>query len=165
MKKKRIYHKNQSLRRDYYNYYDICTVEGIEKSRAKNVIGTIGVEGIKHLDELRPIEHLFEVFERPRKGGIVNQYGIRRRFYDEWKETGEVPKVSTGRPPKWKDNPNVSQVRFYLDKDVYKEFKAIVDKANSMSVIKVTYREMLAVAVQEFNDRRRQILDGQLPSD
>jgi len=48
-----------------------------------------------------------------------------------------------------------------LDNKLYDEFKAIVDKANSMSEIKVYYRDMFAVAVREFVERRKHILlDG-----
>ena len=159
MKRKRVYHKNKSLPKNYYNYFDICTIEGIEKDRAKNTVSRLGVEGIKHLKELNPVEHLFEVFEKPRKDSIRNQYGIRRTHYDRWKQTGEVPSISTGRPAKWKHNTNVTEVRAYISKDVYDEFKAIIDKANSMSAVKVCYRDMFPVAIKEFNERRRQILE------
>lgn len=142
------------LPKNYYNYFDICKMEGIESTKAKNAVSEKKVEGIKYLEELKPIEHLFEQFERPRKGGMVNQYGILRRHYDYWKDTGEVPKISPGRPPRWKDNPNVVNINIPFPKDLYEEFKGVVDRANEMSIVKVTYRDMFAVAIQEFIQRR-----------
>ena len=67
MDRPRKYHKNRRLPKNFYNYFDICTMEGIEKNRAKNAVNEKKVEGIKDLEELKPIEHLFEVFEKPRK--------------------------------------------------------------------------------------------------
>ena len=36
---KRKIHRNQKLPKNYYNYFDVCTMEGIPKERAKNAIG------------------------------------------------------------------------------------------------------------------------------
>lgn len=129
-------------------------MEGIESSRAKNAVSEKKVEGIKYLEELKPIEHLFEQFEKPVKNGMVNSYGILRKHYDYWKRTGDAPKISTGRPPRWKDNPNVVNINIPFPKDLYEEFKSVVDKANDMSMVKVAYRDMIYVAVKEFIDRR-----------
>jgi len=48
VKRERVYHKNKSLPRNYYNYFDICTMEGIETTRAKNAVAEKKVEGIKY---------------------------------------------------------------------------------------------------------------------
>lgn len=132
-------------------------MEGVKSSRAKKAIEVKKVEGVKHIEELKPIEHLFEQFEKPIKGGMVNQYGILRKHYDYWKKTGEVPKISTGRPPRWKNNPNVTNINIPFPKDLYEEFKGVVDRANDMSMVKVAYRDMIYVAVREFIDRRPQL--------
>lgn len=157
MDRPRKIHKKR-LPKNFYNYFDICKMEGISDTRAKNAVSEKKVEGIKYLDKLKPIEHLFEQFERPIKGGMVNQYGIRRDYYDKWKSTGEVPTPPPGRPKIEKGNiVNVNLRNF--PKDLYEEFKTIVDNANAMSVMKVGYHDMIAVAVKEFCDRRYQFKD------
>jgi len=134
-------------------------MEGIPEGTAKAATAR-GLEGIASIQALKPIGHLFKEFEKYVKGGVRKQYGILRSHYDYWKKHGEPPKLSPGRPPKYKD---CAEIRMYLDPKIYNEFKAIVDKANSMSAIKVSYRDMLAVAVREFNDRRKHILmDGDI---
>lgn len=147
--------KNKKLPKNYYNYFDICTMEGIEKTRAKNAIKDKGADGIKYLKELSPIEHLFAVFEKPIKGRIVYSYGILRRYYDEWKITGEVPSPPPGRPKK----EGYVDVKYNIPKKLRDEFNAVVDKANSMSTVHVTYSDMAAVAISEFCQRRPQFLD------
>ena len=144
-----------AIPKNYYNFFDICKMECIPTGTAKGAAGE-GLEGIARIEKLKPIAHLFREFEK----GLRKQYGILRRHYDYWKQTGEAPKVSTGRPPKWKNNPNVINLNIPFPKDLYEQFKKVVDRANSMSVIKVTYRDMVAVAVKEFVDRRPQLLDG-----
>lgn len=153
MERKRVIHKKE-LPKNYYNYFDICKMEGIEPTKAKNAVSQKKVEGIKYLKELAPIEYLFEQFEKPIKGGMVNSYGIMRNHYDYWKRTGEVPQISPGRPPKWKGNPNVVNINIPLPKNLYEEFQGVIDKANDMSIIKTTYRDMIAVAISEFIARR-----------
>jgi len=143
-----------AIPRDFYNFFDICKMEGIPEGTAKAAI-VRGLEGIAAMEALKPIGHLFKEFEKPVKGGMRKQYGIRRTHYDYWKKHGIPPKLSPGRPPKWE---GATEIRCYFKKEVYDEFKAIVDKANSMSMVRVSYRDMLQVAVQEFNDRRRHIL-------
>ena len=150
---KRKYNKRKIDGR-YYNYFDICKMEGIPETRAKNAVKDKKVEGIKYLEELEPIEHLFEVFEKPIKGGMVNSYGILRNYYDRWKQTGEVPRKSTGRPKK----EGMIEVKYYIPLVVREEFKKVVDNANKMSIVKVTYSDMAAVALSEFCDRRVQFL-------
>lgn len=150
---KRKYNKRKIDGR-YYNYFDICKMEGIPETRAKNAVKDKKVEGIKYLEELEPIEHLFEVFEKPIKGGMVNSYGILRNYYDRWKQTGEVPRKSTGRPKK----EGMVEVKYYVPLMVREEFKKVVNNANKMSIVKVSYSDMAAVALKEFCDRRVQFL-------
>lgn len=155
MDRPRKYWKNRSLPKNYYNYFDICTLEGIEKTKARNAVSEKKVEGIKYLEELRPIEHLFEQFESFRKGEIRNQYGIRRNYYDKWKSTGEIPTRPPGRPvTETGDICNVNLRSF--PKDLYEQFKTVVDNANAVSIVKVGYHEMFAVAISEFVQRRPQ---------
>ena len=94
----RRYNKNMRLPKNFYNYFDICTMEGIDPTRAKNAVARKGVEGIKSLEELEPIQHFFEVFESFRKGESRNTYGILRRYYDDWKRDGKAPVRPPGRP-------------------------------------------------------------------
>jgi len=155
MDRPRKYFKNKKLPKNYYNYFDICTMEGIDKTRAKNAVKSKGVEGIKNLPELQPIEHLFVVFEKPIKGRIVNSYGILRRYYDEWKATGEVPTPPPGRPKK--DGYVWMKVR--IPEKIKDEFQTLVDNANAISAVHVTYSDMAAVALKEFCERRPQFLN------
>lgn len=159
VKRERIYHKNKSLPSNYYNYFDICVMEGVDNVRAKNAIKILGVEGIKNVEQLKPIEHLFEVFEKARKGEIRNQYGIKRKHYDYWKETGKVPKISTGRPKRWKDD-TYTNINIPIKKDLYDRFKRMVDNANDVSAVKITYRDMIYVAMEECMQRRPQFAGG-----
>jgi len=159
VKRERVYHKNKSLPRNYYNYFDICTMEGIETTRAKNAVAEKKVEGIKYLEELKPIEHLFEVFEKPRKGGIVNQYGIKRKHYDYWKRTGKVPKISPGRTKIWRDG-TYTNINIPIKNELYNKFKRMVDRANDVSAVKVTYREMIYIAMEEAIQRRPEFGGG-----
>ena len=145
---KRKYNKRKIDGR-YYNYFDICKLEGIEQNRAVHALEKHRVEGIKNLPELEPIEHLFEVFEKPVKGRMINSYGILRRYYDKWKQTGEVPKLPTGRPIK----EGYVWLKSSIPETLKKEFQSVVDKANSMSVVHVTYSDMVAVALREWIDR------------
>lgn len=152
MGKLRKHHKNRKLPKNYYNYFDVCIMEGIEPSRAKNAVGKSGVEGIKSLPELEPIEDLFEVFEKPVKNRIVNSYGILRRYYDDWKRDGTIRKFSTGRPPK----KGTTILKATVPIKLKEEFQSLVDAANDMSAVQVTYSDMICIAVREFIDRRPQ---------
>lgn len=145
-----------AIPKNYINYFDVCKLEGIPTGTAKRALNE-GLEGIKSIQALKPIGHLFREFEK----GLRKQYGILRRHYDYWKQTGEAPKVSTGRPPKWKDNPNVVNINIPFPKDLYEKFKKVVDNANSMTIAKVTYRDMIAVAVKEFIDRRVYLMNAE----
>ena len=156
MDRKRKYHKNMKLPDDYYNYFDLCKMEGIETNRAKNAVKEKGVEGIKSLEEFKPIEHLFEVFEKPIKGKIVNSYGIKRRYYKKWSREGIVIKQPTGRPRLAGDE---VEIRYKVPKHLKDEFTSIVDNANRISAVKVTYKDMVAVAISEFIQRRPQFLN------
>lgn len=141
------------LPKNYYNYFDICKMEGIPDGTAKRATAN-GLKGIAAIEDLKPIGHLFKEFEKPVKGGMRKQYGILRRYYDHWKQTGEPPKVQTGRPPK-----GLTRIYGNVPVKLKEEFYAVVDKANSMSVKQVTYSDMLAVALREWIDRRPQLKD------
>ncbi|MFA5322139.1 MAG: hypothetical protein WC373_05640 [Smithella sp.] len=136
----------------FYTLQAVARMMGIPKDTVNDAFN----HGIDAVEAIKPIAHLFTCF---REGDEVS-YAILKKHFEKWRTTGQVPKVSTGRPPKWKNNENYTQLRFDCDKETYGLFKAIVDKANSMSSVKVGYRDMLRVAIQEFNDRREQILGG-----
>jgi hypothetical protein len=136
----------------FYTLQSVGRMLGIPKSTVEDAFKN----GIDSVEAIKPISHLFHRFEE----GDEVSYAILKKHFDKWRKTGQVPKVSTGRPPKWKGNEEYCQIRFECRIDSYALFKAIVDKGNSMSAIKVGYRDMLRVAVEEFNDRRKQILDG-----
>ncbi len=99
---------------------------------------------------LEPIAHLFICFEEEGR----KTWAIKKSHFYKWQRTGKAPKVSSGRPPKWKGNPNTLNINIPFPKNLYDEFKRVVDKANSLSRVHVTYRDMIAGAVQEFVDRR-----------
>lgn len=151
MASKRIYKK---LPANYYNYFDICKFEGINANTAKSAIGSKGLEGINSIDKLKPIAHQFKEFPKYENGRLRNQYGILKTNYDFWKKNGRARKQSPGRPPKWKDNPDYVNINIPIQKKVYDEFKEVVDNANAASIVKVHYRDMIAVAIKEFCDRR-----------
>lgn len=154
MERPRKYNKNKGLPRNFYGYRDLCRIEGIDAKRMEAAVKHQGVEGIKKLEELEPIEHLFEVFETPIKGGMTQTFGILRRYYDDWKRDGRVPVRPPGRPKK----KGVTILKATVPEKLKDEFQAVVDKANSMSAVHVTYSDMVAVAIQEFIGRRPQFL-------
>jgi hypothetical protein len=141
------------LPKNYYNYFEICKIEGISTEEAKRSIGYEGLKGIHGILKLRPIAHLFREFPN----GMRKQYGILRTHYDYWKRTGEPPKVSPGRPAKWsgeEKNINIPAPPFY------EQFKAGVKKANAGSVQQVTVRQCIYLAMKEYMDRRPAIFYG-----
>lgn len=151
MASKRIYKK---LPNNYYNYFDICKFEGINTNTAKSVIGKSGLDGINSIDKLKPIAHQFKEFPKYENGRLRNQYGILKTNYDFWKKNGRARKQSPGRPPKWKNDPDYVNINIPMQKKIYDDFKEVVDNANAISVVKVPYRDMIAVALQEFVARR-----------
>ena len=151
MSNRKIYNK---MPNNYYNYFDICKWEGIPTGTAKSAIGDKGLEGISRIEKLGPIAHQFKEFPKYENGTLRSQYGILKNNYDFYKREGRPRKQSPGRPPKWKDNPNMVNINIPFPKDLYEEFQSVVDNANEMSVVKVTYRDMIAVAIKEFCERR-----------
>lgn len=141
------------LPKNYYNFFDVCKMEGIPETIAKNACSD-GIKGISRIEALKDIGHLFKHFEKPVRGGMRNQYGIKKSHYDYWKQTGEVPHVHKGKPKQGKKRLPVN-----ISEDLINKFYAAIDKANSMSVVKVTYSDMVAVALEEFLQRRPQFLD------
>ncbi len=136
-----------AIPKNYYNFFDICKMEKINPNTAKSAVGGNSLAGIASISKLKPIAHLFREFPK----GMRKQYGILRRYYDYWKRTGDVPKVSPGRPKKWQGdekNINIPAPPFY------EQFKAGIEKANSMSTHHVTVREVIYVAMKEYMARR-----------
>lgn len=142
------------LPKNYYNYFDICKMEGIPEGTAKRATVN-GLRGIAAIEALKPIGHLFKEFEKPVRGGMRKQYGIKRTHYDYWKQTGELPKLHTGRPKK----KGYVHVKYSIPEKLRDEFNSVIEKANSMSVVEVTKSEMIAVAIREWIDRRPQFKD------
>lgn len=144
-----------AIPKNYYNFFDICKMEGIPTGTAKGALAD-GLEGIARIEKLKPIGHLFREFEK----GMRKQYGILRRHYDYWKRTGEPPKVSPGRPPRWKNDPTYTNINIPIKKSLWERFRRMVDNANAVSVVKISYRDMLYVALEEAMQRRPQFLGG-----
>jgi hypothetical protein len=141
-----------ALPKNYINFFDVCKLEGVNPNTAKSAIGDGGLEGIKSIAVIKPISHLFREFPK----GMRKQYGILRRHYDTWKQTGHVPKVSPGRPPKWtgeEKSINIPAPPFY------EQFKAGVAKANSMATQQVTVRQIIYLAMKEYMERHTNIFD------
>jgi len=136
--------------KNYYNIFDVAKMEGIPKGTIDRAAHN-GLRGIAAIEALKAIGHLFKEFEKPVRGGMRKQYGIKRTYYDYWKQTGEAPNLPTGRPALGKKRLAVN-----IPEELIEEFHALVDKANEMSVIKVSYSDMAAVAIREFIDRRPQ---------
>jgi len=147
--------KYSKMPKNYYNYFDICKWENIPTGTAKRMTEN-GLEGVSSSEVLKPIAHQFKIFPKYENGKLRNQYGILKTNYDFYKEHGVARKQSPGKTPKWKDNPNVVNINIPFPKDLYEEFKGIVDNANDLSITRVAYRDMIAVAVKEFCDRRPQ---------
>lgn len=149
-KKKRKYNNNSRLPKDYYNYFDLCKMEGIPENKAKNAVNKLGVEGIKYLDEFKVIESLFEVFEKPVKGHMLKSYGIKRRYYDEFKVTGECPRVQPGRPK----IDGKSEIKVFVPTELKEELVRIKNKSNSISYQSISLSDMATVALAEYLERR-----------
>jgi len=135
-----------ALPKNYYNFFDLCKAEGINPNTAKSAVGDGGLDGIKNIAFFKPIAHLFREFPK----GMRKQYGILRRHYDVWKQTGQVPKVSSGRPSKWtgeEKNINIPAPPFY------EQFKAGVKKANSKATQQVTVRQVIYLSMSEYMQR------------
>jgi hypothetical protein len=141
------------LPKNYYNYFDICKKEEINPNTAKAAIGSHGLEGISKIAKLQPIAHLFRVFPK----GERKQYGILKRHYDYWKEHGEPPKVSPGRPREY-------------DRENYKDYRiaappfdhileAGLKKMNHGRLKRITKKDFIWLAIKEAMERRPQFFD------
>jgi hypothetical protein len=138
------------LPKNYYNLFDIARKEGIKSNTVKSAIGTVGLKGINDLTAIRPIAHLFREFQR----NMRSQYGILCSQYDFWKRTGEPPKVSSGRPPKWKDNPEYARLDVPIRQSTKERFQNGIKRANQKSVQQTTQSEQTEFALIEYMDRR-----------
>ncbi len=130
-------------------FYSLHSVGRLLKIPKATIDGAF-INGINSIQVLKPLAHLFHRFEE----GEDVSYGILKSHFDKWQRSGKVPKVSSGRPPKWKNNPNIVNINIPIDKRLYDEFKSVIDKANSMSTVKYSYRDMIATSMREFIDRR-----------
>lgn len=131
-------------------FYSLQAVGRILKIPSDTIKDAYRGKELPSIQAIAPVAHLFRKFEEA--DGF--SYAILKSHFDKWQRTGKAPKVSSGRPPKWKDNPAMVNINIPIDKRLYEEFKALIDKANSMSTVKYSYRDMIATAMHEFIDRR-----------
>ena len=142
--------KKTRIPESFYSLYAVARMMGIPKS-------TVDCFDKEHPPiELTPIVRLFICFEEEGR----RTWAIRKKYFDKWRQTGKVPKVSPGRPPKWKNDPTYDNLNIPIKKDLYNKLKKVVDNANATSVIKLTYRDAIYLAIEEFTQRRPQFLDG-----
>jgi hypothetical protein len=130
-------------------FYSLHSVGRLLKIPKSTIDGAFA-DGIDSIQALKPLAHLFHRFEE----GEEVSYGILKSHFDKWQRTGIVPKVSSGRPPRWRNNPDYDNINIPVPKKLYDEFKKIVDNGNVISVVKYSYRDMIYVAMQEFVQRR-----------
>lgn len=135
---------NFKVPESFYSLFGVSRMLGIPRATVANF------DKNSPPSALEPIAHLFICFEEEGR----KTWAIKKSHFDKWQRTGKAPKVSSGRPPKWKDNPNLVNINIPIDKRLYEEFKSVIDKANSMSTVKYSYRDMIATAMREFIDRR-----------
>jgi hypothetical protein len=107
-------------------------------------------------EALSPIAHLFICFNDDGR----KTWAIRKIYFDRWKLTGKVSKKSTGRPPKWKTDSTYTNLNIPIKKDLKDRFYRMVDNANAVSSVKISYRDMIYVAMEECMARRPQFLGG-----
>lgn len=136
----------------YYSLHSVARLMGISRSTINGAFS----DGIDTIQAIKPIAHLFHRFEE----GDEVSYAILKKHFDRWRETGKVPKISTGRPPKWKNDPTISNINIPIKKDLKDRFYQMVDNANAVSTVQVTYRDMIYVAMEECMARRPQFLGG-----
>ncbi len=146
------------LPKNYYNFFDICKKEEILTSTAKAAVGGEGLAGISSIAKLKPIAHLFREFPK----GTRKQYGILKRHYDYWKEHGEPPKVSPGRPKKYDDKPKNYRIvappfDHILDAGLKKINKDLMK--NKGMLRSITKQEFIWMAIREAMERRPQYFD------
>jgi hypothetical protein len=128
---------------NYINYFEICKIEEIPEGTAKSAI-SVGLKGINRIEKLKPIAHLFRTFAK----GERKQYGIFKKYYDNWKQTGELPKVA----------PKVKNYRIAAP-----PFDSILDaglkKMNNGRIRRITKQELIWLFIKEGMERRPQFFD------
>ncbi len=139
------------LPKNYYNFFTICKLEEIPTGSAKGAIG-LGLEGISKIVKLQPIAHLFREFPH----GERKQYGILKRYYDYWKEHGEPPKVSPGRPKEYGDNVKDYRITAPPFDPI---LEAGLKKMNQGRLRRITKKEFIWLAIKEAMERRPQFFD------
>lgn len=131
-------------------FYSLQTVGRILKIPSDTIKDAFRGKELSSIQAIAPIAHLFRKFEEA--DGF--SYAILKSHFDKWQKTGKVPKVSSGRPPRWKNNPDYDNINIPVPKKLYDEFKQVVDNGNALSAVKYSYRDMIYVAMQEFCNRR-----------
>ncbi len=114
--------------------------------------------GIESVGAIKPIAHLFKKFE----DGDTFSYAILKSHFDKWQKTGKAPKVSTGRPKKYIDKELFPYINYPIPIALYDSFREIVDNANAMSIVQTCYRDQISVAIDEYIQRRPQLLTKNL---
>jgi hypothetical protein len=131
-------------------FYSLQAVGRMLKIPSDTIKDAYRGKELNSIQAITPIAHLFTKFEE----GEEFSYAILKKHFGRWQETGKVPKISSGRPPKWKTDSTYTNLNIPIKKDLYDKFKRMVDKANAVSSIKISYRDMIFVAMQEAIDRR-----------
>lgn len=145
--------------KNYYNYFDVCKWEGVPTNTAKSATER-GLEGIAAIEKLKPIGHQFKLFPKYENGTLRNAYGILKSDYEYYKKHGRARRKSPGRPPRWKNDPAYFNINIPIKKALWDRFKRMVDNANAVSTMQITYRDMLYVALEEAILRRPQFAGG-----
>ena len=136
----------------FYSLHSVARILGIPKSTIDSAFS----DGIDTIQAISPIAHLFHKFEE----GKEFSYAILKTHFDRWQETGKVPKVSPGRPPKWKTDTTYQNINIPIKKDLWGRFTRMVDNANDVSTVHMSYRDMIYVSLEEAMARRPQFLGG-----
>jgi hypothetical protein len=130
-------------------FYSIQTVARM-MDIPKATIDSVFDSGIDSVQAIKPIAHLFHKFEE----GDEVSFAILKKHFDKWQHTGKVPKVSSGRPPKWKDNPEYDRLDVAIKASLKKKFVEGIKNINRVSVQQVNMYDCVAAAIKEYMDRR-----------
>ncbi len=136
----------------FYSLHSVARIMGIPK----DTINSVFESGIDSVGAIKPIAHLFHKFQE----GDEVSYAILKKHFDKWQQTGIVPKVSTGRPPKWKDNPEYARLDVAIKKSLKDRFTEGIKNINQVSVQQVNMCDCVAVAIKEYMDRRPSVFGG-----
>ena len=143
--------------------------------------GLISDKLINHFywhNRLEPFAHLIKVFLVERKCTTSNtvqlcmDFGIRKTYYDKFKQTGKLPPIENrGKLPKYDVPARVGRSKVELpdggridipQNSTYKRFRDGIETCNRQSKDKVTIPEMVLVALKEFMEKRSNIFGEQV---